>query len=202
MNPMQSERDPFEQVAEAFLARYRAGERPSITEYAEQHPELAEQIRDLLPALVAMEALRPGKAAAAAGPLPENRPVPEQLGEYRILRQVGHGGMGVVYEAVQESLGRHVALKVLPFHRLIHPTHLERFRREARAAALLHHSNIVPVFGVGEHAGIHYYAMQFIYGQGLNDVLEEVRRLRSREAPTAEGGVGPGRGLVTSVAEG
>ena len=74
--------------------------------------------------------------------------------------------MGVVYEAVQESLGRHVALKVLPFQRLMLPTHLERFRREARAAARLHHTNIVPVFGVGEHDGVHYYAMQFIQGQG------------------------------------
>jgi tetratricopeptide (TPR) repeat protein len=201
MNPMQSERDPFEQVAEAFLARYRAGERPSITEYAEQHPELAEQIRDLLPALVAMEALRPGKAAAAAGPLPENRPVPEQLGEYRILRQVGHGGMGVVYEAVQESLGRHVALKVLPFHSLMHATHLERFRREARAAAQLHHSNIVPVFGVGEHAGIHYYAMQFIQGQGLDLVLQEVKRLRA--GPKKAAGDGQQRPLLAvSAAEG
>jgi tetratricopeptide (TPR) repeat protein len=203
MNPMHSERDPFEQLADAFLARYRAGERPSITAYAQQHPEFAEQIRDLLPALVAMEELRPGKAAAAAGPLTKDRPVPEQLGEYRILREVGHGGMGVVYEAVQESLGRHVALKVLPFHTLMHPTHLERFRREARAAAQLHHTNIVPVFGVGEHAGIHYYAMQFIQGQGLDVVLEEVKRLRDapKKAPAAGDGQ-RGRPLAVSAAEG
>jgi hypothetical protein len=110
--------------------------------------------------------------------------VPSQLGEYRILREVARGGMGIVYEAVQESLGRHVALKVLPAHTLLSPTHLERFRREARAAAKLHHTNIVPVFGVGEDQGVHYYAMQFIQGQGLDSVLRELRRLR--RGPEAE----------------
>ena len=83
----------------------------------------------------------------------EQRPAFEKLGEYRIVREIGRGGMGLVFEAVQESLGRHVALKVLPFHGLLSPTQLERFRREARAAARLHHTNIVPVFGVGEEAG-------------------------------------------------
>jgi serine/threonine protein kinase len=80
--------------------------------------------------------------------------------------------MGVVYEAVQESLGRHVALKVLPAGRLSGPNQLERFRREARAAARLHHTNIVPVFEIGEHEGVHFYAMQYIAGQGLDAVLE------------------------------
>src|SRR5262249_14734569 len=106
--------------------------------------------------------------------------VPEWMGEYRILREVARGGMGIVYEAVQESLGRHVALKVLPRQSLTQPTHLERFRREAKAVARLHHTNIVPVFGVGEHEGVHYYAMQFIHGQGLDSVLKEVQKLRSQ----------------------
>jgi eukaryotic-like serine/threonine-protein kinase len=93
--------------------------------------------------------------------------------------------MGVVYEAVQESLGRHVALKVLPRQALLKATYLERFRREARAAANLHHTNIVPVFGVGEYDGTHYYAMQFIRGEGLDKVLRDLRRLRATPgAPT------------------
>ena len=94
--------------------------------------------------------------------------------------------MGVVYEAEQESLGRHVALKVLPGHALLDPRQLARFQREARAAARLHHTNIVPVFGVGEQDGLHYYVMQFIQGQSLDAVLEELRRLR-RSRPAAAG---------------
>jgi hypothetical protein len=83
------------------------------------------------------------------------------LGDYRIVREIGRGGMGVVHEAEQESLGRRVALKVLPPEALKHPMHVQRFQREARAAARLHHTNIVPVFGVGEENGTHYYAMQY-----------------------------------------
>src|SRR5262249_22485957 len=150
-----------------------------LTEYLEKYPELAEQICDLFPALVVMEELGSvdgARTGVSTGTLPQGK-VPEQLGDYRILRQVGRGGMGIVYEAVQESLGRHVALKVLCFHGILSTTQLERFRREARSAARLHHTNIVPVHGVGEQDGIHYYAMQFIQGQGLDQVLKEVKRL-------------------------
>src|SRR4029077_7371921 len=110
---------------------------------------------------------------------------PRQLGEYRILREVARGGMGIVYEAVQQSLGRHVALKVLPFQSLADSNHLERFRREAQAAAKLHHTNIVPVFGVGEDEGVHYFAMQFITGQPLSSVLHELKCRRRPLAPPA-----------------
>ena len=86
--------------------------------------------------------------------------------------------MGVVYEAEQVSLGRHVALKVLPpQHAAATPSSSRRFEREAKAAARLHHTNIVPVFGVGEHDGTPYYVMQFIQGLGLDAVLDELRRL-------------------------
>ncbi len=95
--------------------------------------------------------------------------------------------MGIVYEAEQESLGRHVALKVLPPHVLHSPTTILRFRREARAAASLHHSNIVPVFGVGRHGDVHYYVMQFILGRGLDEVIQELRKGRE---PIPEGGEG------------
>jgi serine/threonine protein kinase len=90
--------------------------------------------------------------------------------------------MGVVYEAEQESLGRRVALKVLPAGALIDPLQIRRFEREAQAAARLHHTNIVPVFGVGQQGGHHYYVMQFIAGLGLDLVLEDLRRLRHSEA--------------------
>jgi serine/threonine protein kinase/tetratricopeptide (TPR) repeat protein len=181
-----SERHPIDALAEEFVARYRRGERPSVSEYAARYPELADQIQDVLQALVLMEELAPGKSAPP-GRSPAPGPAPQRLGEYRIVRELGRGGMGVVYEAEQESLGRRVALKVLPFHALMDPLHLERFRREAKAAARLHHTNIVPVFGVGEEAGVHYYAMQFIDGQGLDQVLREVRELRAGKAPAGAG---------------
>ena len=128
----------------------------------------------LLPALVELERnFSPGHTTGAHASRVPSEPAPRQLGDYLILREIGRGGMGVVYEAVQQSLGRHVALKVLPSGELGGAAHLERFRREARAAARLHHTNIVPVFGVGEQGGVHYYAMQYIRGQGLDAVVED-----------------------------
>jgi WD40 repeat protein/serine/threonine protein kinase len=177
-----SDREPLEQLAEEFIERHRRGEKPSLDDYVARYPQWADSIRALFPTLLEMEQLASvdGQATGPHGARPlDPGTLPERLGEYRILREIGHGGMGIVYEAVQESLGRHVALKVLPLHGLLNPTLLERFKREARAAAKLHHTNIVPVFGVGEDGGIHYFAMQYISGQGLDKVLDEVRRLRA-----------------------
>src|SRR5262249_43997231 len=87
---------------------------------------------------------------------------PGMLGDFHILREVGRGGMGVVYEAEQVSLGRRVALKVLPFAATMDSRQLQRFKNEARAAASLEHPHIVPVYGVGCERGVHYYAMKFI----------------------------------------
>jgi serine/threonine protein kinase/WD40 repeat protein len=184
MNQTNGERDPLDVVAESFLEHCRRGAHPSPEEYAQRHPELADRIRALFPTLLAMEEVYPVPGLSRAVARPSPGPAPERLGEYRIVREVGRGGMGVVYEAVQEPLGRRVALKVLPFHAVADPIQIERFRREARAAARLHHTNIVPVFGVGEHEGTHFYAMQFIQGQGLEAVLHEVQRLRGGKAVT------------------
>ena len=106
----------------------------------------------------------------------------QRLGDYRILREIGRGGMGVVYEAEQESLGRRVALKVLSASSLLDAKQVRRFEREAKAAARLHHTNIVPVFGVGRQDGHHYFVMQFIAGLGLDLVLDDLRRLRARSS--------------------
>src|SRR5438874_13490333 len=153
--------DPLGQIADEFVEAFRQGQRPSVEEFARRYPEHADEIREMLPALVLMEKAkapdgssgrRRARISAAAVPL-------QQLGDYRILREVGRGGMGVVYEAQQLSLGRHVAIKVLPAHALLDVRQLGRFQREARSAAKLHHTNIVPVFGVGEHDGLHYYVM-------------------------------------------
>jgi len=182
MTTDRSERHPVDRLAEEFLARYRRGERPSISEYARLYPDLAAELEQLLTALTLMEEHGPGAAAPRSdngteGPVNDGR-IPERLGEYRILREIGRGGMGVVYEAVQESLGRPVALKVLPAAGLLDPTRLKRFQREVQAAARLHHTNIVPVFGVSESDGVRYYSMQFIPGRGLDTVIDEVRQLR------------------------
>jgi hypothetical protein len=173
----------LERLAEEFVERHRRGERPPLSEYTDRYPELAADIRELFPALVQIERLKPATDATGAfEPTAASADGTrlERLGDYRLLREVGRGGMGVVYEAEQESLGRHVALKVLPPAALLNPRYLERFRREARAAARLHHTNIVPVFGVGEAEGVHFYAMQFIRGEGLDKVLADVRRLRQQ----------------------
>src|SRR5262249_36025932 len=134
MSDSSNERDPFEVVAESFLVRYRAGERPSIEELAARHPELAGPIRELLPALVQLErglTIDPGPDPGSGSERPILVPAPDgerRLGDYRILREIGRGGMGVVYEAEQLSLGRRVALKVLPGHVASDRVALERFR--------------------------------------------------------------------------
>jgi serine/threonine protein kinase/WD40 repeat protein len=180
MTEVESGRNPVEELAEEFLKRYRAGEHPAVSEYARRYPDLAGEINDLFPALVMMEAAGPrahDQAAPFQGRITADGEPLRQLGSYRILREVGRGGMGIVYEAEQEALGRHVALKILPFEAAANRTCLMRFSREARATARLHHTNIVPVHDVGEHEGVHYFAMQFIQGQSLDEVIAALRRL-------------------------
>jgi serine/threonine protein kinase/WD40 repeat protein/tetratricopeptide (TPR) repeat protein len=194
-----ADRDPLDVLAEEFVARFRAGERPPLTEYAARLPDRADEVRDLFPALVELEQLKPNTSDNTGDYTPAANPSdPTQVGEFRILRRVGVGGMGAVYEAIQESLGRHVALKLLPLEAVADPKRLERFRREAKAAARLHHTNIVPVFGTGEADGRHFYAMQFIAGHPLDAVIDEVKRLKDKSAtPTPRAVTEVANALVT-----
>jgi serine/threonine protein kinase/Tfp pilus assembly protein PilF len=190
MNPTASVADPAEDdpvladLVERLTAQLQAGETPDLSACARQHPEYAGQLRELLPALKALAGI--GKTVVPATGLPlllagdGQHSVGGQLGDYRIVREVGRGGMGVVYEAEQTSLGRRVALKVLPFAAAWDPRQLQRFKHEAQAAAHLHHTNIVPVFAVGCAQDVHYYAMQFIDGHSLAAVIQHLRARGAR----------------------
>ena len=192
MSESESRSEIVLELAEEFLERYRRGERPPLREYIDRHPELAAEIREVFPAMAMMENIAVADESLA-GPSQESgvksptTPALQQLGDYRIIREIGRGGMGVVYEAEQVSLGRHVAFKVLPDKALLDAKHKQRFEREARAAAKLHHTNIVPVFGVGEHEGMPYYVMQFIQGLGLDAVLEELQHMQPGAAHAPSG---------------
>jgi serine/threonine protein kinase len=163
------------QLAEEFSDRVRRGQLPSVEEYAARHPALAERIRALFPTLLFLEGLAGQAVAGATVDAEELAPLgslaPGQtFNQYRIVRELGRGGMGVVYEAIHLPLDKRVALKVLPREGA---AQLERFLREARTAAGLHHTNIVPVFDIGQCGGVPYFAMQLIDGRGLDRLLEE-----------------------------
>jgi WD40 repeat protein/serine/threonine protein kinase len=174
------------EIVDELVRRHQAGEAIDLEELAGGDPARVEQLRQFLPTLekLADLGLSVTSRSPASPPAPDDPgPGAGTLGDYRIVREVGRGGMGVVYEAVQVSLNRRVALKVLPFAAVADERQLRRFRVEAQAAALLHHTHIVPVHAVGCERGVHYYAMQFIEGQTLARVIDELREL---EAPRAE----------------
>ncbi|HUY91676.1 MAG TPA: serine/threonine-protein kinase [Pirellulales bacterium] len=167
------------EAADAYLECVDRGERPDVVEFASRYPAIARILRDLLPAVCSIH----DSSAGVAPPAPAALSSPEidgRLGDFRLQREVGRGGMGVVYEAVQISLGRRVALKVLPMAAALDPRQLQRFRLEAQAAAHLHHSHIVPIYSVGCERGVYYYAMQFIEGRTLAEVIDQRRRQSSK----------------------
>jgi WD40 repeat protein/serine/threonine protein kinase len=173
--------NPLDQLAEEFISRLRLGERPSISEFCARDPARAAEIHEFLSAVAMLEEVRPRTETLCGSAVEPARlnladSAPVMLGDYRLLREVGRGGMGIVYEAEQHSLHRRVAIKVLPVWATASQSQVRRFYREAASAAALHHTNIVPVFGVGEDAGVHYYVMPFIEGSGLDKVLANVRR--------------------------
>ncbi|MFM1870579.1 MAG: Serine/threonine-protein kinase PrkC, partial [Planctomycetota bacterium] len=175
--------DPLDALSQEFLRRRRAGEALEVEAFAAAHPEHASDLRDLLPTLLALETVKRDRETSTGGMRRASVPQLTQLGDFRIVRELGRGGMGVVFEAVQESLDRRVALKVLPQASLLTERQLARFRREAHIAAQLHHSHIVPVFGSGESDGYHWYAMQYIAGQSLDRWREE----ESQRPPVGSG---------------
>jgi len=215
--------DPVEPLAEEFLRRRRRGERPTPAEYAARYPEHAARILELFPALELLEGLKPrpeddaglseatgtgdGAAGGGGGARTEDRARAgggdrlRRLGDYTLLRELGRGGMGIVYEAEHESLKTRMALKVMHPRFRAERDHERRFQIEARSAAKLHHTNIVPVFDYGEQDGVLYYAMQYIVGVGLEHVLDDVRRLRAAaDSVSGPGTGGAGQGTANGAA--
>lgn len=192
MNPTESiERHPFEELADEFVLKFRSGQAPNIEHYAQAYPEHAAMIRSVFPSLmivekvsakVTNESIAPTLCATASDP---TLLVPKAFDDFEILQCIGQGGMGVVYEAIQGSLQRRVALKVIHAQASASPRSRERFRREAESAAGLHHTNIVPVYGSGEDHGLQYYAMQLIHGSTLADIIVSLRA-RLGESVTQE----------------
>jgi serine/threonine protein kinase len=173
-------------ILEGYMAELEKGVQPQVEALVAKYPDHAEALRVYCEKLTM---LRRAAFSLRGGVLPGEAPAnaagdsPGQLDDYTILREVGRGGMGVVYEALQTSLGRRVALKVLPVAAALDPRQLQRFKNEAQAAAQLSHPNIVSVFGVGCDRGVHYYAMQFIDGQTLAALIEALRHCTGTKRP-------------------
>ncbi|MCS7047096.1 MAG: protein kinase, partial [Gemmataceae bacterium] len=199
--PQTDREQRLHQVLLAYVEAVQARQRPDRTKLLAGHPDLRDDLEAFFADYDEVECLtaplrEAAKAEADSSPFApcsdagsqlvldhtplsgDNEPKRSigQLGDFRLLREVGRGGMGVVYEAEQISLQRRVALKVLPFAAALDPRRLQRFKNEAMAAGHLHHEHIVPVYAVGCERGVHYYAMQFVDGQSLGTLIDELRR--------------------------
>src|SRR5258706_13423569 len=160
-----------------YMALLEAGVHPSRHEFLARYPQIADELSICLDGLVSVHSAAAQMQSRGTAEVDEESATAKPLGDFKLLREIGRGGMGVVYEAVQLSLGRRVAVKVLPFAATLDARHLQRFRNEAQAAAQLHHTNIVPVYAVGCERSVHYYAMQFIEGQSLAEVIKQMRAI-------------------------
>ena len=171
------------QALKEYVAALEAGNPPNREEFLSARAEIAGPLATCLDSLALVCAAAPRLRSLPGEDMPAARPaeLPVALGDFRIIREIGRGGMGIVYEAEQLSLGRRIALKVLPFAAALDVTRLQRFKNEAQAAAQLHHSNIVPVYAVGCDRGVHFYAMQLIEGKTLANVILDMRGTESGE---------------------
>jgi hypothetical protein len=151
-HPSSASSSTLANILSELADRLSDGQPVDLSQFIAPHPELASQIQEAYESLRRVYQLRDNVAAASA----EAESLREPLGDFQILRELGRGGMGIVYEAQQLSLGRRVALKILPLASVLDPRHVERFRNEVRAAAMLKHDNIVSVYSVGCERGIHH----------------------------------------------
>jgi len=163
----------LEDLIEEFKDCLREGKNPSIEEFAQNNPEHSETIQDIFPTIQSLEALKGEKEGLNAARTPLVMKL-SHLGEYQIIREIGRGGMGIVYEAIQKSLDRRVAVKTLPWLDQAGDVTLKRFKQEARIAANLEYPNIVSILDMDVDEGIHYYAMRYIDGFGLDTLISHL----------------------------
>ena len=162
---LEADNPVWDLVAE-FLERRERGESIELDSFVDEHPEVGDRLREALAGFQWMEA----KARPSHATLDEV--LPRSFGNYELLRVIGRGGMGCVYEAFHHPLKRHVAVKVLPPHLTVVRAFRLRFLREAHVVASLHHTNIAPIFEVGQIGNTLYLAMPFIDGPNLRELTE------------------------------
>jgi serine/threonine protein kinase/WD40 repeat protein len=193
------------EAVEAYLAVAEQGRAPDIEEFAGRYAELKDEVKAALEGLELVHGLL-GLGSAAGSEsgrglgLDRRIESGRRIAGYRVVRELGRGGMGTVYEAVHMGLDRPVALKVLGTHAAPDSSARRRFLNEARTAAGLHHTHIVPVFDVGQVGGLCYYAMQRIEGSGLDRVLRHLRRSRPQSPVKSGSDITAGSGQRQSLA--
>ena len=178
------------EALEGYFSALEAGEAPDAATYAAQFPAISKRLRRCLAGLTNMHDALASDSAGLSSASGRKRlrasrqslPTGHQLGDFRLLQEIGRGGMGVVYAAEQISLNRRVAVKVLPFAAFLDSRRRQRFLNEAHAAATLQHEHIVPVYATGCDQGVHYYAMRLIEGPSLASLLSEARRRHASAA--------------------
>lgn len=183
------------QAAEEFTAAIEAGEQPNIDDFVRRFPAAGDVLRTVLPAIISLtgnpSSARYRKNSTGSETVfsdadPFRLPHLKQLGDFQLEEPIGQGGMGVVYRATQLSIGRVVAVKVLPFAATLDSTQLQRFRNEVRAAGTLNHPNIVPIYAMGEQRGVYFYAMQLIQGCSLAELIAALNSCGSQPNPGDE----------------
>ena len=161
----------IEVLASEYADNARQGKTPSIESYIERYPDMATEIRELFPMVAALEQWKSDREnEVLRNQLPDQFKL-KQLGDCRLVREIGRGGMGVVFEALEGSIERRVAVKLLPWRISMVPHRQERFEREAQTIAKLRHSNIVPIFRFGRHEDYAYYVMQYVESVNLGHII-------------------------------
>ena len=175
----------IEVLASEYADNARQGKTPSIESYIERYPDMATEIRELFPMVAALEQWKSDREnEVLRNQLPDQFKL-KQLGDCRLVREIGRGGMGVVFEALEGSIERRVAVKLLPWRISMVPHRQERFEREAQTIAKLRHSNIVPIFRFGRHEDYAYYVMQYVESVNLGHLIGALSE-RQQVSPAQE----------------